>query len=80
MPEPVLNAYVKMLPRIEAEEELRMVRAMGAAWMEAPKQREYLRELQRRALGGKRQRGGSLASLEAMGVKVVMEKKEPQVA
>jgi hypothetical protein len=42
-----LNAYARALPRLEAEEELRMVRAFAAPYMEKPERARYLEELER---------------------------------
>lgn len=38
--------YVRALPRLEAEEELRMVRAVSAPWMSERARRAYLERLE----------------------------------
>lgn len=44
-----MRAYAQMLPRLEAEEALRMVTVAGVPWMEQSDQRDMLRELRRAA-------------------------------
>jgi hypothetical protein len=61
-------AHVRMLPRLEATAELRMVRAGGAPWLEKNEGATYLRELEHQARGKKL--GGSKTQLASMGIVV----------
>lgn len=46
MPFRLLLAYARAMPRLQAEEELRMVRASAAPWMQDDDRARYLRELE----------------------------------
>lgn len=46
MPLRLLFAFARALPRLEAEEELRAVRAMSAPYMRETDRRRYLRQLE----------------------------------
>jgi hypothetical protein len=71
----VLNAYVTMLPRLEAEQQLATERLMRSALghMKHDDRKTLIEGLQRVARGGKRRqraRKASAADLAAMGIQV----------
>lgn len=73
MPAPLLDSYWTMLPRLQAEEELRAIAAVavaaGSLTQEAA--RDHIRALEERAaMGRERARKPSVAELAAIGIEV----------
>jgi hypothetical protein len=77
MPRPLLEWYMVMLPRLQAEEQLQMIGvvAAGTGSFKPADHKRYVRELERTAEGGRRQRAAraTAASLAAIGIQVEVE-------
>lgn len=72
IPRVLLSAYVRMLPRLEAQQEMRMVRACSSPYLEQADRKKYLGELEREQHGGKKRpiQQVNLAQLAMAGVTV----------
>jgi hypothetical protein len=71
---PILSVYARMLPRLEAEEEMRAYRAVlaaGGLMMDERAQMQYVNSLERGASGVRRAARPTVAGLESMGISVV---------
>jgi hypothetical protein len=71
--------YATMLPRLEAEAELRQYRvtlATGGLQMEDRGRAQYINSLERQASGARRAAKPTVAGLEAMGISVVEEESD----
>ena len=77
MRSPLLGAYARMLPRLQAEEELRLIAAVaaGTGAMKKNDQKSYLRRLASLA-GTPKKRPTTLAELQQMGFRVEHEHKK----
>lgn len=70
----VLDAYIKMMPRLDAEEKLDTISATaaGSGNMKKPDQKAYIGKLRGLAKGGREKaQKATVADLEAMGLEVV---------
>ena len=73
MPFALVTAFIAMLPRLRAEEQLERIEAaqLGAGLVEEKDARRTVRALEREALGGRRLRANpapDMAALAAMGI------------
>jgi hypothetical protein len=73
----IIAMYATMLPRLEAEAEMRayhVALAAGGLQMEERGRAQYINSLERQASGAKRPKKPTAASLESMGIQVEIEK------
>jgi hypothetical protein len=72
MPPALISAYAEMLPRLEAEEDLRLIAniAAGNGLLKRHAADEHRRELLKRANVGVPTRKASLSDVESMGIRV----------
>jgi hypothetical protein len=77
MPMPLLRAFIRELPAIQARAQLRLMTAVAIAFGTARNGREIVRDLQRDARGGSGERRSSVGEARllaaAMGFKVVSD-------
>lgn len=78
MPLGVLRAYVAMLPRLEAEEQLGLVGAFAVASGSAKRSEadNYLRDLRRAAKGEEKPKARTVEDLRSMGIPVTFTPKK----
>lgn len=72
MPVAFIEMYAAMLPRLQAEDDLRLLRTVNMGFAGGPEADQYARELQRLAFGGEatRLKPPSAADFAAMGISV----------
>lgn len=70
----ILNTYIAMLPRLQAQDTLREVSrtALGSGQVEQGARRKILSALERQAEGSQSGRGGFLQQLRKLGIPIIV--------